>query len=499
MSLSLQDLQAARRQIVKALWFRGDLSYQLHDTQKKIQLAYDATLGRQFYLLCSRRLGKSHFLVTKAIETCLQKPNARVLYLAPHAKLANEISGDIAAKILNDCPEELKPAYHGQAKEFHFHNGSVIRIKGVNGEHAQYLRGGAADLVILDECGIMDDLKHVLSDVVAPMTMTTGGKVVLATTPPRSPAHESAEVYERLAGIGAAVKFTLRDSPHVADETKIDYLIEAGETKERALLCIKGTEEPEGTTARREYFCHFVTDANTAVVPEFTEEAAKKIVRDYKAPDFYDCYVSMDPGFEDRTGVVFGYWDFLNGKLVIQDEILLHRANTADIAEAVKAKELALWGDRKPLVRVSDVDLRLIADLYQMHGLQFSPARKEDSLGAINLLRHDVATGTLVMDPRCENLKRQLKNATWNKKATDFERGGEIEGHFDLLAALKYLCRSIQRTKNPYPAHYYARGGKFGVSQNAWVSPKNAVKKSLGLLADTPVGRRLAGLRKKRG
>ena len=35
---------------------------------------------------------------------------------------------------------------------------------------------------------------------------------------------------------------------------------------------------------------------------------------------YFDSYVSIDPGFKDRTGILYGYWDFTAAKLIIQDE-----------------------------------------------------------------------------------------------------------------------------------------------------------------------------------
>lgn len=493
--------QSTLRQVKHALWRRGDLSYLLHATQQKMVAAMNAnTKSRTFFVLCSRRLGKSYLMVVKAIEACLKTPGARVLYLAPFAKDANEIAVDLAGKILQEAPKECKPEYRGQTRELVFPNESLIRIKGVNGEHAQFLRGGAADLVILDECGIMDDLQHVLSDVVLPMTMTTNGKVILATTPSRSPAHEAFGIYERLAGQNATVKFTIRDAPHVDDITKAEYLVAAGESIDRVMDVLAGTKQPETTTAKREYFCEWVTDASSAVVPEFTKEKQVEIVKNVPQPPYFDAYVAMDPGFQDRTGILFGYWDFLGARLVIQDEILLHRANTQDIAQAIHEKEEKLWGtDRKPYMRVSDVDLRLISDLWNMHQLQFAPTRKEDSLGAINVLRNMVQTSQLVIYPHCVHLIRQLEHATWNRKATDFIRGGDVDGHFDLVAALKYMTRNINRQRNPYPNNYYVPGGAGGTPLNAYFSPKRQqANKSqrMGLFSDTPFGRRLAGVKK---
>jgi hypothetical protein len=483
---------ALQRLANEELWKRGDLVHKLRGPQVKIYEAIKSA-PQSYYLLCSRRLGKTHTLVTVAFEMAIQRPGARILYLAPQAKDAAEIAGDIALQILDDCPAHLRPDFKAQIKEFHFPNGSIIRLKGTNGEHAQYLRGGAADLVILDECGLMDDLRHVYLDVVLPMTMTTGGKILFATTPSRSPGHEAATIYEDHARTGQACLFTILDNDRLTDDKKTQYLVAAGENPDRVPAILRRELPPESITARREYFCEWLTDAASQVFPEWNELAVKEMVKRVQPPPFYDCYVAMDPGMQDRTGILFGYVDFRAGKLVIQDELLLSAPNTATIAKEIKAKEQALWGDKSPFLRVTDIDLRLIADLYAEHSLVFTKTQKVDSLGAINLSRTMLHNREVVIDPRCQGLIRQLKNAVWNKAATDFDRA-DLDGHFDLAAAFKYMCRSVLMTKNPYPSSYFGVGGPGGPAAGSFVSPKLRGKpqtQQLDLLSNTPFGRKV--------
>lgn len=490
--------EEVRKRVVKTLWERGNLRYLLDATQKKIVAALESSKSRKFYFLCSRRLGKSFTLVTLAVEKCLQKPNARVLYAAPYAKDAKEIVSDIMVEVLKDCPPELRPDYKQQDREYHFPNGSIIRFKAVNGEQAQHLRGGAADYVFLDECGIMDDLRYVVTSVVMPMLLTTGGRLILATTPPKSPGHDSAVIYEECAAQGASVTFTIHDNARVSDEIKAEFLIESGERPDDALDVLYGRKPPRSTDTQREYFCEFVTDANTAVLPEFDGQARIEMVRESPRPEFFDTYVAIDPGMKDRTGILYAYWDFIRGKLVIEDESLLQSPSTLTIAETLLEKEFELWRNQDPYLRISDVDLRLSADLWELHRIKVAQADKQDSLGAINRVRNMIQTRAVEIHPRCEHLIRQMKNATWNNKGSDFSRDAEKgpDGHYDLVAALKYLCRHVNYKKNPYPP-----GWTHVTSPDAFRSPRqNAFQRGqkLGILANTPTGRRLAGLTKTR-
>ena len=57
----------------------------------------------------------------------------------------------------------------------------------------------------------------------------------------------------------------------------------------------------------------------------------------YVRPSHYDAYVGMDIGGSDLTAVVFGYYDYLNATLVIEDEVIKGKeVNTFDLAASIK-------------------------------------------------------------------------------------------------------------------------------------------------------------------
>lgn len=483
----------ARRLAVYECWRRGDLYYLLHPTQRQIYDAIQAGVGTgklRHFLSCSRRLGKSYMLVVMALEIALRKPQARILYLAPFGNDARKIVQDTLDQIFPDCPEEFRPSFKTQDQEFHFKNGSTIRFRGTNGERAQYLRGGAADLVVLDECGTMDNLDEIVNSVVTPMTLTTGGLVIMATTPSMTPAHESKSLCDQAARDGCLYEFNILFAHKLTPEAKVRALKTYGETDEDIPKILAGQMAPKTTRALREYWCKWVTDAGSAVVPEFTEAAKAKVVQEWPRPPFYDAYTGMDPGHVDNTGIVFGYWDIRASKLVIEDEFLARHLGTDEIAAAVAKTENRLWGQRKPFLRVSDVEHRLVHDLAKQHGLPFSLVKGKNRHEDIWALRQMVANGSLIINPRCANLIRQLETATWDRKGKDFaDEVVEIDGekqlpaHFDLVAALKYLIRMLNKTHNPYPAHWDDPGpGKH----------RSRVPKIFKTIrTDTPLGKKL--------
>lgn len=480
-------LTAARRLALYETWRRGELYYLLHSTQRRIYDRIAASKSRRHFLCCSRRLGKSYLLTILAFEAALRKTGARILYLAPWAKDATDILKEAAEKILPDCPPEFRPDYNAQSREFLFRNGSVIKIRGVNGETAQFLRGGSADLVILDEIGLMDDLAHVVNDVVTPMTLTTNGSVIMATTPARTPAHDSKKLCDEAFADGAGFEFTLLDAPHLSSEQRAIALKAAGEKEEDIAGILAGTAAPKSTTALREYFCKWVTDAGSAVVPEFDAQAKVEMVRHIEHPPYFDAYVAMDPGMVDQTGILFGHWDVREQRLIIERDFKESRMGTPDIAATIKRIEKELWGDQPPFMRVCDVELRLISDLIRSFELPFSPVMKRDSNAAIWNMRQMVKSRQIVIDPCCKDLVRQLENATFNTRGTDMahdDSADALDGHYDLVAALKYMCRSIIRSRNPYPAGY---------SDPSWGQSGHWRRKSesLSLRPDTPLSRKL--------
>lgn len=493
MLLATAAIKAQARQLaIYESWRRADLYYLLHPTQRKIYDSIKAGVAKgqlRHFISCSRRLGKSYLLVVMAIEIALRNPQARILYLAPFGRDAQKIVQDLSDQILPDCPQEFRPSFRTADLEFTFKNGSTIRFRGTNGERAQYLRGGAADLVVLDECGVMDSLDEVVNYVVTPMTLTTKGLVIMATTPSMTPAHESKALCDAAFRDGCGYEFNILYAHKLDAEAKATALKAMGESETDIPKILAGQMEPKTTGALREYWCKWVTDSGSAVIPEFTAERRAAILAagaEHPRPPYFDSYVAMDPGHVDNTGILFGFWDIRQGKLVIEDEFLGRHLGTKEIAEAIAKQEHANWGDKKPYLRICDVENRLIHDLAKDHGLTFAQVVGKRVHEDIWAVRQMVANGSLIIRPKCVNLIRQLETATWNKRANDFADElipDELPAHFDLLAALKYLVRMLNRTRNPYPGWFDEPG--FGRSNPR---PSKLYKT---IRIDTPLGKRL--------
>lgn len=456
-------------------WANGVLSWKLHSTQERMYEAFHACADSTFIINCSRRLGKSYLLLIIAFEIALQYENKKIFYVAPSGKMVKNIITPIIRKLLEDCPEGMRPKWKQNDGCWVFPTGSQLHIAGADAERIESLRGGDMDLSIVDEAGLMDDLEYIVNDVILPMGLHSGGRVIIASTPPYTPSHPFREYAEAAEANGNYFKATIYDNPLLTPEKIARAMVGATKGKIKlkdAVEIAKNKGNIENTTWRREYMAEFVTDSERAVVPEFSELESELVI-EVERPQFFDTYVGMDIGVRDFTAVLFGYWDFLNARLVIEDEIVLNgpKMNTFNLAEGIKVKERELYNGKRPASRWCDVELLVIADLQQFHGLTFNPTRKDNLEAAVNNVRIMVQHKQIVIHPRCKNLIAHLKYAIWEKSRSTFARSAD-HGHFDCVAALVYLARNINRNRNPIPAGY-------GLDINHQFIPANIKKRKM--------------------
>lgn len=431
------------------LWEIGELSFKLDANQIQLKESYLNSISRTIVWAASRRIGKSYTLCVLAIEKCLTKKNAIVKYLASTQKDVRDIIRPLMRELIADAPDEIRPIEKKAEGIWYFPStGSQIKIMGCDGGRADSGRGSNSDLCLIDEAGFVDDLKYIVRSILKPTMILTKGRLILASTPPKSPSHEFVIFMNQAILDGSFTRKTVFDNPRL---TKQD-IIEIAEEDCGGM---------ETTDFRREYLAQVVTDKDLAIIPEF-EDAEIDIVKEWKKPPFYNAYVSMDVGAKDLTVVLFGYHDFKANKLIIEDEyVVTGKDFTTDrLAKEIKAKEKVLFRDeftyetKDPYKRVSDNNLILINDLQRMHGLLFRPTRKDDADTALNNVRILIADKKIIINPRCKVLISHLKAGIWDKSKTKFARSALKFGHFDAIDSLKYMVRNVNFQANPFPANY---------------------------------------------
>jgi hypothetical protein len=450
-----KDSKISKSMAIAMLWNQGVLTWKLDTVQKDLYAAYKTAKHKTLVWSCSRRSGKSYALCVIALEQCLQKPNSIVKFIAPSQKHVKMIIRPLLKKLLNDCPPELRPDFRTADNIYRFPNGSEIQLAGTDNGHAESLRGGDSHICIVDEAGFCDDLEYIVESILIPTTTTTRGKIILSSTPPKSFDHPFVDFMEEAELEGRFVKKTIYDclGNRITMEIIKELIEEMG-----------GEHTP---AFKREYMCELIPDEEAVVVPEFTADRQKDIIKEWPTPPFRDLYVAADIGFRDLTVFLFAYYDFRAAKIVVEDEIVMNGAkmDTDVLAKSIIKKERDIWTNKvtgellKPYLRVCDNNLILINDLQQLHKLTFFPVQKDDAEAALNNMRIFLKEGRIIINPKCVTLINHLKYAKWNKQRSSFARSKD-HGHYDAVDALKYLVRSVQLGKNPYPQGFGMGSGE---------------------------------------
>lgn len=488
-----QNKAVTKDEALRKLWRLGNLSWKLDTTQKELYNLFYNSNHRIMTWLLSRRQGKTFTLCILAIEQCIRRPNSIVKFVSPTKMQVNQNVRPIMRKILEDCPEDLRPELREKDYIWYFPNGSEIQLAGSESGHAERLRGGDSDLWFVDEAGSCSQLRDVVRSILLPTTLITNGKGVLASTPPKDSDHDFLAYIEEAELKGSLVIKTIDDNPRITQEQK-DALIEE--------LGGEHTEE-----AQRELYCKIIRDTTRTVIPEFDEKLEKEIVKEWPRPPYYDAYESMDTGGKDFTVVLHAYYDFRAAKIIVEDETVINfqekDVTIEKLVRDINKKEWELWkspltGEYKPpFLRVSDVDYILLNEITNQSKkvlpagevIHFQLAKKDDADAALNNLRILIKNRKIIINPKCKTLISHLKNGKWDKNKTRFAHGTD-GSHYDAIEALKYLARHIQFTKNPYPANYNIN------MQDLFVSNPNSYNERTGNQFD--VYRKLFNFRSKR-
>lgn len=433
-------------------WQRGRPTLFLDEGQRGWVRRLQERSGNAVWCI-GRQRGKSFAALTLACETALRTPGAIIRYAAKTKDSARQIVLPTLEQILQWCEPHLRPEVDETHSTVKWGNGSVLTWAGTDAQSFDRLRGPRAHLILLDEAGFYQDLEMVESALLPQLT-TTKGKALYLSTPPESLGHPFVSRFRSAQGAGLAERETIEDNPRLTDDDRLRILKSFAEMQGMTM-----EEAISSTFWRREYMAEFVTEESRAALPAWTQEAAAQHVKAWLRPEYRDHYDSLDLGYNDGHGVLFGYWDFVASKLIVEDELLLRYKDTDTLALAIKDKERELYGELKydgtlygatdwgelpeyarnyihakapkqPYLRVSDNDLLVLSDVSRRHGLTFLPTPKDDKANAMDDLNIAIRKGQVVISPRCRALQRQMFATVWDKARRGWERNAD--GHGEL-------------------------------------------------------------------
>lgn len=447
------------------LWKAGRISaFKLHGGQKKLNDHYRTwekqslaqRLSKQeipglwprvYVAKCSRRFGKDYWGTTLRIEDCLRNPGSKYTYGTAHFKDIADIIVPMFEDITSDCPTSLKPyytnSYKGGASGFRFHNGSFLKLVGID-LNPNGLRGRDCAGYMISEAAYVDKLKDTVLSVLMPMLQDRiDASIILNSNPSADPGHSFKEFCADAIDRDAYKMFTIFDNPRLDDSTRKEFIQAAG-----------GLQHER---CRREYLCEDIRGEEMTVVPEFD---SARHVRAFQIPEYALGYSVVDPGVRDMTGIVCGYYDFERAKLCIVSDWAKRGAPTNEVAMALTQCEHTAFGQLKfwnkdhfqdnPFQRFSDTEARLILDLNVQHGIKIGPVDKDGAEAALNSLRNAFQLDKIEIHPNAKRTIQHVENAIWNKGRTSYDRS-DVYGHFDLLDCLKYMWRMTNRSISPMP------------------------------------------------
>lgn len=399
----------------------------LYPQQKKVYLHQSE--HRFPFCEMNRRFGKTFTTYLRLHEILSREPNWAARWCEPWKNQCREILQPEINKILAWLPPAQHPKWIQTDSYYLFPNGSRLYLRGINEDKAESARGSFSHVIVCDEFGSYRDSEYVINEVLLPQLLTTNGQLIIIGTPPKNLAHPYYRYKEKAISEGRFIQKTIDECDWFDPEQK-------------ASMC-EAVGGKESSAWKREFLCEPVADSESLVLPEFNEKL--HVFDEIKMPEKLDWYVSMDAGFHDHTAVLFGYVDFLKGQLVIMDEVWVRGKNSEEIANEIKGK-LTHTAYRM----IADAPSQQIHDLRSLHNLPFDKPLKDDRFAAINAMRVLFSQNRVLINRKCSHLIYQCKVGMWNDARKDFERGEGI-GHLDSIAALIYLCRTVDWYKNPFP------------------------------------------------
>ncbi len=444
------------------MWRLGELDWKLDPTQLELYQSVKEDPSGLYATEGARKLGKSYVHGAMGLETCILNPGAQFNWAAITGKECRLVLVPILEKLSADAPPDCKGRYYLQDNQWRMPNGAWIQLIGAETrEDCEKGRGPSSIGAVIDEAGFHSHLEYLVDSILGPQMRRVErvpgsfvGMTALVSTTPYTPAHYFCSLADAASVRGAYKRLTIFDSGFESPEKIRQYIAKEAAKKNMDVEAFMKT-----THFRREYLSERVVDEEMVVFPEFHSKR-DEIVREHPRPLGFDKYihkrVAVDlGGTRDKYGFLYGYLDFIGSKIVIEDEALLAKPNTAQVAREIDTHEHQLWPDAEPsrISRVLDDPTgRTVLDLWELHKIRSDKATKHDRNASIGLIRTLINSEKLVIHPRCVELRKQLLTATRNKKGNDYERTND--GHFDLCAALQYFLRDLSLVSNPYPADY---------------------------------------------
>ena len=449
---------------------------------------------RVFVFDIGRRWGKTFLVLLIRLEDCLRRPGSNHTYATAFQKDIGEIVQPMVDEICEDAPEDCMPVFQkskdARQMGYYLPNNSRLRLVGLD-LHPKGLRGGGMDGCAITEAGYVRNLASTVGKVIyAQFQRRPHATLILESNAPEDEDHDFDTKFVPDAKLRDAYVFqTIDDNEAITDEEKKESF--------DAVAAITSHDD-----AMREFYGVRYRDPKRLVCAEYVRDRHMRAVR---RPSYAKAFCAGDPGMSDMFGLLWGYWNFETAQLVIERDWAAANAPTHVVMAELRTIERELWGtahkmpapDRhlrktdEPMIwidnavkttggkvwktpftaftwwdgeqfqanpsrRYCDRELRTISDMRHDHEVEFVATSKDDLEAMCNAIRTAFLRDKIVISPACVALDAHLTAAKWDKARVKWERHPQL-GHFDLVAALIYLWRNVDRVADPNPPPHWDR------------------------------------------
>jgi hypothetical protein len=452
-----------------ALYTQGIPVGLMHPGQVQLYLQIMRRPEPTWVIECGRGWGKTSIDLLMIGAASLAIPKLRSAFMFPTLTEAKKILRDPIDQFWTGTmlPEHMRPQYRASDKEYLWPKEGVTEMLFTDGTGKRNQKGRDFGVVAGDEVGSCnsDAFEHIYASGIMPR-LKEGAKVLLTSSPAPSMDHCWVTRFVPDAQLrGTYFRVTSFDNPYRTQRqiyTSISETVgfameELPPTKEELYgwLHDRRDKDPRCTAVLREYFAENLPDANQVVFPEFREDRNVGEVQRPPCWEGHTRYTVIDVGYEDFTAIICGYYHWTRGCWVVEDEVILHRATTDQIAEGIRALEARAWGEAAhETLRFSDIDKRLIADLGAIYDIGVSPVQKAQTKQAmIAPVRDSLREGRMIINPRCTHTRAHMQNAMWDSRRKGFARA-QGRGHYDAADAVIYFQLMADTTRAPVPPEY---------------------------------------------
>lgn len=131
--------------------------------------------------VAGRQVGKSRTASWMALHYAVTHPDSLVLVTADALRQSSELFSQLQSEINNSGLADAQWGIERSTQtEIEFSHGSRIKVV-PTGRNGNKIRGFTADLIIIDEAAFVEN--KIFEEVIEPMTLVSGGTIVLSSTP----------------------------------------------------------------------------------------------------------------------------------------------------------------------------------------------------------------------------------------------------------------------------------------------------------------------------